>query len=371
MTKRRTVAIDIRLASYRRGGIRRYDIELARRLPTVAPDLDFTFVVGAEAPRIPRGSTRRSRIPAHFRFERWALGLELSRNVPDLFHSPDFVVPHLRSRRVATIHDLAFIQWPGLLSPDSRRYYAQVRASSAAADRIIAVSEYTARQIVSRLGVPDSRVVVVYNGVNLQHDVPAAEPAAVVAAELGQPVREFVSREVPLVLAVGTVEPRKRLDLLLAAMNEPNLTDMSLLVVGQPGWLADSAIARIRGAVDRGRALWLQDVSDQALAALYRLATLLALPSLDEGFGLTALEAMAAGLPVVAARAGALPEVIGDAGVLVDEPEPEAWSAALRSLVDDPEGRQRLARSGRDWAARFSWDETARQTARVYREVLG
>jgi glycosyltransferase involved in cell wall biosynthesis len=111
-------------------------------------------------------------------------------------------------------------------------------------------------------------------------------------------------------------------------------------------------------------------MSDAGLLALYRLATLLAMPSLDEGFGLPAAEAIAVGVPVVASARGALPEVVGNAGVLVEEDTPAAWAGAIEDLLQDGPRRAALAERGRARATMFRWERAAEATAAVYREVL-
>lgn len=370
-----TVVIDGRILAYRRGGIPRYITGITRHLPGVAPDLPARLVInrpvdGLELP------ASRVRTPPHHRFEVYALGLELALMRPSLIHSPDFISPICPGiPRVVTVHDLAFLNGHSLLAPDSSRYYGQIFRAIRRADRIITVSQATAQQVIRQLGVPEQRIRVIHNGIDDRFFTPVSEPALeVVRREFNEAFHRQVGAGRPLVLAVGTIEPRKRHRLLIQALryiakDHPSLQPF-LVIVGQAGWQCEPIIAEIRSAAGNGDVCWLPEVSDAGLQALYQIATLLAIPSLDEGFGLPAAEAMAAGLPVIASARGALPEVIGDAGVLVEEETAPAWAEAIEVLIEDAGLRTGLAARGRARANAFRWERAASETAKVYREVL-
>ncbi len=370
-----TVMIDGRILAYRRGGIPRYITGITRHLPRVAPDLPARLVINRPVDGLELPATR-VRTPPHHRFEVYALGLELALMRPSLIHSPDFISPICPGiPRVVTVHDLAFLNGHSLLAPDSSRYYGQIFRAIRRADRIITVSQATAQQVIRQLGVPERRIRVIHNGVEDRFFTPASEPALeIVRREFDEAFRRQVSTGRPVVLAVGTIEPRKRHRLLIQALrciakDHPSLQPL-LVIVGQAGWQCEPIIAEITSATGTGDVCWLPEVSDAGLQALYQLATLLALPSLDEGFGLPAAEAMAAGLPVIAAARGALPEVIGDAGVLVEEETAPAWAEAIEVLIEDAGLRAGLAARGRTRASAFRWERAAAATANVYREVL-
>jgi glycosyltransferase involved in cell wall biosynthesis len=272
------------------------------------------------------------------------------------------------------VHDLAFLDYPGLLPVEARRYYGQLLKALSRADRIIAVSGWTASALEARFPEVADRLVVIPNGVDDSFFVPPLDPWVLLGRTLS-PSQIQSLRDRPLLLAVGTVEPRKRYHLLLATLERLHATHRGsrplLIVVGQMGWCEDGVAAKLNWVAERGHALWLKNADDLVLRALYAVATLLVVPSLDEGFCLPAVEAMAAGLPVLAARRGALPEVLGDAGHLVDADSPDAWAAEITALIDDPIHRRVLAARGIERARRFRWDEAARRTVAVYREVLG
>jgi glycosyltransferase involved in cell wall biosynthesis len=369
------ILIDARLLAYRRGGIARYIGGLTEWLPRVAPDLSFARVVNRPTdlsvlPDI------RVRTPPHFLFERVTLGTELAFRSPALIHSTDFIAPAAPGvRRIVTVHDLAFLQYPAFLSKEARRYYGQIERSLRVADRVIAVSAHTARQLAEFTKVANDRIVIIHNGIDDRRpSIDCAEASVILRRELGAETSSRILAKRPVILAVGTIEPRKRQQLLLRAIDQPPLngdeSEPLLVLVGQKGWACDAIVVDIERVSSAGRVIWLEDASDDALAALYRVATVLAMPSIDEGFGLPLLEAMAAGLPVVAARRGALPEVAEDAAALLESDDPAAWADVLQRIIMDNARRAALITAGKRRAAEFSWERTARQTADVYREVL-
>ncbi len=368
------VLLDSRLLAYRRGGISRYVEALLHWLPRVAPDLDIRPFINRHTEL--ETTPVRVHTPPHKRFERTLLGLELSTRCPRLLHSPDFITPRVvGARRVVTVHDLNFVNHPEQLTPDSLRYYRQLESSLHSADRIIAVSSYTSGQLENVLHIDPSRIDVIPNGVELSERERSQNDGAVKSiTAVGDMCARDIALDRPIVLMVGTIEPRKRHVLLLRALDvmrrESSLNDVMLVIAGQRGWMCDEIVCEIETASIGGDVIWLDDLRDDQLTSLYRAATVVAVPSLDEGFGLPVLEAMAAGAPVVAANRGALPEVAGDAAVLIDSDEPEDWATAIGSLVIDRQRRDELARVGIQRARQFTWEQTARSTASLYRELL-
>jgi len=314
--------------------------------------------------------------PPHHRLEGLVLPLELAlAGGADVLHSPDFVVPRLwRGAAVATVHDLAFLRHPELLTGQSRRYYGQVHASVHRADAVIAVSEHTRRELLALTSVDPAIVHVVPNAIPPRFFAPGdPEADAAVLRRLGL--------EPPFVLFVGTIEPRKNVVVLLEAFRRlrDEGRDVRLVLAGADGWHSAPVYARAEalGLVAPGDAgsapdapaspaAFLGRVEDDDLLALYRSAAVLAHPALDEGFGLTPLEAMAAGTPAVVADAGALPEVTADAALHVPPGDPATWAAALGALLDDPARRSALSAAGRARAAEFTEARMAAGTWGVY-----
>ncbi len=350
--KQVTIALDLRLAGYRGGGIARY----ARELQAALLATDGVEVRGLRSRRdTTMTDDVRLRTPPHHRLERFAVPVELAlaRYRPDVYHATDFIAPHLPGiAGVATVHDLAFVHWPGDLAPDALAYYRQLGDARRRTAAWITPSCWTADDLAGVYGIERNRIHVIPHGVSL--DLLAGQ--ALPRAERGD-----------YILAVGTVEPRKRYDLLLDALRERS--DLPRLVIaGGLGWNCQDLESRLRATAG---VEWLADVDDMQLRRLYKEASAVVVPSRAEGFGLPALEAMAVGTPVVSSGGGALPEVTGDAALTVEEASAEGWADAIERIVTDSGLWERLSQAGREQARAFSWERAARETAMVYREVAG
>ena len=264
------------------------------------------------------------------------------RDAVDLLHCPTQRGPvRCRVPVLVTVHDVATLRLPAAFNPWTRFYtHALLPRIVRAADHVIAVSEFTASELVSVLGLQAAKITVVPNGV-------------------GPPFgHEGDSASGDYVLAVATIEPRKNLDRLAEAFASLNPGPSELRLVGAKGW----------GRVHIDRSVrQLGVVTDVELARLYRGARCFAYVPLYEGFGLPVLEAMASGTPVVASDIPPLREVAGEAAVYVDPFEP---AAIARGLREAEQRRDELVEAGLERAAAFSWKQTAEATLEVYRRVL-
>jgi glycosyltransferase involved in cell wall biosynthesis len=268
-------------------------------------------------------------------------------------------------RSVVTLHDLAFLLYPGTHTPASRAYYAATGESVRRAQRVVAVSQRTASDAVRLLGVDPARVRVVYEAAGPEFAPRPREALLPLAARLGIPIDR------PYLLFVGTLEPRKNVPLLLDAFARVRSSiDAHLVIVGARGWLDEPIFAAHArsGVADAAHFVGWLDEAD--LAVLYSHAGVLVLPSLYEGFGLPVLEAMACGAPVVSSNAGPLPEVAGDAAVLLPPVDATLWADTLVSILSQPRRAADLRARGLARAAQFSWDRAALATREVYREAL-
>ena len=366
------IGIDARLTYYRRGGIAEYIEALIRELPALDQANEYVVLHSRKDSRdLAVGPRQRRAIcwtPAHHRFERLTLAIEIWPLRLDLLHSPDFIPP-LGGwyRSVVTIHDLTFLHYPDFLTPDSRRYYnGQIRAAVARADHILTDSEATRQDVIGLLHAPPEKVTTVLLAVS-QHFRPAPKEA----------VDQLIARyKLPrgYILFVGTFEPRKNLPGLLKAFSllRSHLPDAPPLVLaGRRGWLYEEVYAQINALGLSEHVTWLEDVPYNDLPALYSAAGALCLPSFYEGFGLTPLEAMACGTPVVVSDRASLPEVVGDAGLLIDPDDPHCIADALQRVIVDTALAADLRQRGLVRAAIFNWRETARRTLAVYQTVLG
>ena len=267
---------------------------------------------------------------------------EAQRDDVDVLHCPTQRAPFRSSvPLVVTIHDLAVLRYPETFNRWTRTYsrHALPRVVRAAR-RLIAVSEFTRRELLDVLDVPEEKVRVIPNAVG---------PPFAAGGE---------AAEGDYVLAVGTLEPRKNLPRLVDGFRRAGLNGCELRIAGMRGW----GDAEPTGEGVR----WLGFVPDAELARLYRGARCVAYVSPYEGFGLPVLEAMACGAPVVAGRNEAAEEVSAGAAVLVDPLDPDAIAVGLAEAIDR---RDELRERGLERARAFDWGEVARQTVEVYREA--
>jgi glycosyltransferase involved in cell wall biosynthesis len=379
------VVFDARMVHYRRAGIGQYAVNLLRALaasPDVGPHarVQVLQMRGHRERIVPDRRFRRVPMwtPPHNRFEQPALGLELLklRPRPQLIHSPDFVPPRYRNfPAIANIQDLAFLKFPDLtlLTGESKRYYSQVYRAAHAAEALIALSHSARDDIVSLLGVEPGKVAVIPAAAGYEFrpplDLKEAQQAA--ARDFGLPS----PGEGGYLLFVSTIEPRKNLPVLLEAyrllLDDKRVSPAPVLAIaGSEGWLYEKVYERIDELRLRDHVRLLGRVAGERLPRLYQGARAFVLPSLYEGFGLPALEAMACGVPVLASTGGSLPEVVGGAGILLDPHDAEVWTAALERVLLDEEEESRLRQAGPQQAATFSWSKAATQTWALYQRVV-
>lgn len=296
------------------------------------------------------------------------LSLELPFARGDVYHSVQLGLPALRrTRAVVTIHDLAPLHWPQhyLRLPHARIGHSWQYTLARYADHVIAVSQATGRDIVEQLGIAPERISVIPEAVDAGFAPPPRDAALGI-------VRAKWSVAPPYVLYVGQFDPRKNMEGLVSAFARAaeRHSELRLVVAGSLGKLAPFLYDALdRGRAPRGRVVLAGAVSDPDLAALYAGAECLLHAALLEGFGLTPLESLAAGTPVVGYRAGAVEEVVGDAGLLVEPDRPEALGDALIRYLDDAALRAALRARAPGRTALFSWDRAAVDTLALYRTL--
>ena len=371
------ICLDVSAAVHRRAGLGRYALELTRALVAQGEHDYVVFYhqrghahLDPPMDALPQLTTRLSVKPwrfaamlAHFfRAPQDALfpGVEV-------FHATEHLLPRLRRiRSVFTLHDLIFRFDPGSHLPLNRIYLnTMMPRFLRAAEAVIAVSECSQRDAVRLYGTPADKIHVIPEGVDARFKLVSQQQVDRVRAKYHLPGQ--------FILSVGTIEPRKNLSILfevLAFRREQGLITWPLVVAGKPGWLYEPILARVTE-------LGLQDLvqltgffPDDDLPALYNAATLLAMPSRYEGFGLPVLEAMACGTPVVCSNTSSLPEVAGEAALLASPDDARAWAEAIAGVMSDEALRSRLRRRGFNQATRFSWEQAARRTADLYRHIV-
>jgi len=368
------VVLDFRPALRQSTGVGTYVHNLTAALCVGFPDDSFTAFSASWKDRVDRAPANATvadwKIPVRaldWAWHRWRWpSVEHLVGPVDIAHSPSpMLMPARHARTVVTIHDCYFMRHPeDVFGPVLRDYVPLARRAAQAADAIVVDSESTATEAEDVLGIPRSRMSVIHLGVS----------PTFANAERGA-VRQLLERHAvdrPFLLFVGRREKRKDLGTLLAAFDEllAGGDDVQLVLVGAdaPGWEQTWSAASARA---RAATRLIPHQPGAQLAALYACAALLAMPSRWEGFGLTGLEAMAAGTPVVAAQVGSLPEVLGDAALFAPTGDAAAMAQQCRLLLHDTELTSRMVEGGRERAAGFLWSKTAQQTHRLYQDLNG
>lgn len=364
------VAYDVTSLLDARTGVGAFAREVLTRL-AARPDLD---VIAYSVSWRGRDRLRDTGLPAGVRTARGVMAAQplrqlwLRADVPpiewwtgavDVVHGPNFVVPPARhAAQLATVHDLTCVRYPELCERDTLQYPALIRRALQRGAHLHVVSEFVAGEVIDVFAVDPDRVHVVANGLDQVHEGSAAAGRDRVGANR-------------YVLAVGTVEPRKDLPLLVDAFDAiaTRDQDVHLVVAGQDGWGAAAFANAVERSRHRDRIVRLGWVDDRARSDLLAGAAVFAYPSKYEGFGLPPLEAMAAGTPVVATRTGALPEVLGEGARFVEPGDVDDLAGALQSVLDDTSEHDLLVAAGRARAARYSWDACAAGVASIYERL--
>lgn len=372
------IGVDSRLACWTQPtGTGRYTRQLLASLATLGAENAFKLVVvnsrhGAIAPLdTPSSNFDIVRLPGAGRtlklrwLARCGPDVSVETGPLDVFHSPsvDFMAAG-HTPRVLTLHDLCFLTHPQLFPVKDRLMHRLgLRHMLAVTRSIITVSEATARTATELLGIPKARLTVIPLA-PARVFTPTPQFASDVAASK-------LSRGDPYVLFVGTIEPRKGIEELVSAFclaRRRAALPHRLLIAGGSGWKSGPASRAIAAAAPEG-VTYLGYVPDPVIAALMRGTDCFVYPSLVEGFGLPALEAMACGAPVIVSDAEALVEVVGDAAEIVEAGNRDALATKLAAVLAEPARAADLSRRGRARAGKFDWRETARATLRVYEGV--
>ncbi len=403
MTHPLRICIDVSAAVHRRAGLGRYAQELVKGLVDLgrgkASPHDSSLINGTATAGTPIGQSdlsdgpplqltafyhqrgeaqldppidRLPRITTSLSVRPWRLttalayftsvGMDRMFSDIDLFHATEHLLPRLKkTRSVFTLHDLIFQFDPDSHKPLNIAFLKTMMPRFLrAADAIVAVSECSKRDAVNLYSIPADKIHVIYEGVDPKF-TPITDEAKLneVRAKYKLPDR--------FILHVGTVEPRKNLPLLFEAAAQ---IKEHVVVAGKLGWLTDPILAKVKELGVEDRVTFTGFVADDDLPALISSATVLAMPSKYEGFGLPILEAMACGTPVVTSNAASLPEVGGDAVLYAWHDDVRSWIRLLTLALDDAELRSWLRQKGLRQAAKFRWETMARETLEVYRKVI-
>lgn len=358
-------------SSYRAAGVSSYVRQLLTHLPRVRPDHSYIAFHGRDAPQLSGvqsvlSAVPTDRPPARVAWEQLALPLQAKGHRVDVLHGTVNVLPLLlRTPTVVTVHDLSFMRYPDRFLPAKVAYLRVAVATSVRrAGHVIAVSEHTRHDVLDLLGASADRISVVHQGVDCSFHL------------MSEKERERFRRRTwggrPYLLHVGTLEPRKNLDLLIRAFSEVRRKlgiPHALALVGGRGWMSDSLATLIAKLGLEEDVRLVGFVPAEELPLWYNCADLFAYPSAYEGFGLPVLEAMACGLPAITSASSALQELAGGACLMVEPDSEEALQEAMAQLLQKADLREQMREAGLHRARQFSWAETARKTVQVYERV--
>ena len=363
------VAIDGRALTVRRTGGGYYTYHLLERLK----DSDNQYLICAHKPLEFEVSSdnidvRISHFPLGILWQQIGLPHTLRKGRVDLLHSPLFTLPlYLPCPAIITILDLTPILFPQL-------HYWKVRLSlrytmglsARRAKKIIAISRNTYRDIVENLKVSEDKIVVIYPGVSACFHPRDQEEQ--------KKIRQKYTGGGKFILNVGTLEPRKNLSFLIDVYNtlmKKSEEPLHLVLAGGKGWNYKHLFRKVSELGIEDKVLFPGYVPPDELPHLYTAAELFIFPSLYEGFGLPALEAMASGVPVVASSTSSIPEVVGRAGRVIKGWNVEEWAECIYSILIDQKVREDMRDRGVEQAKKFSWSRCAKETMNVYQEVVG
>lgn len=359
------ILVDYRPALRERTGVGEYIHELVRAYTAAHPG-EITLFTSSWKDRPVPGLAAELRAPVIDRHvpvqvlnglwhrAGWPPVEMLAGNVDIVHAAHPLLIPARRAAQVVTIHDLFFLSEPNRMRAEIRRDYPDlVRAHACRADAIVTSTEYGRRSIGEVLGVPEDRIFVCPPGAPVWHSL---------GRGAGVPGGAYV-------LFVGTLERRKNVGALLDAyqlLRSRVRTAPPLLLAGRATSDADGWLRRIEQPPLAGHVRYLGYVPGAERERLYEGARVLVLPSLEEGFGLPVLEAMSAGVPVIASRRGSLPEVLGGAGALVEPRDVEGLADALGRVLSNEAAAAAMRAAGLERARAFRWDTSAATLRRAY-----
>jgi glycosyltransferase involved in cell wall biosynthesis len=284
----------------------------------------------------------------------------------DLAHSPTPLILPTKGKKIVTVHDLFFLDFPLLTDRETRKNFTvRIKDSLLKADGVVAISEFTKNQLLERFALDDKKVKAIHHG--LDHEFHTE-----VSAEEEEEVRKKFSLPPSFIFFVGATEPRKNLVRLIEALKiiHEKHQKIPLVIVGREGLDYKNLERKIGQLKLQDWVRMIDYLPDEKVKIFYRLASVFAFPSLCEGFGLPLIEAMASGLPVATSKTSALPEVGQDAALYFHPEDPEDIADKLIQALEDEELRQRLRERGKKRALDFDWHKTATETLGFYEQLF-
>lgn len=375
-----SIGIDYTPAYEQGAGIGRLVRDLLSALAKIDSSTDYRlFISGATSTKLPAALApnfiwKPTRINPRWLARIWhrtqiPLPIEAFVGRVDLFHATDFTLPPSLSttKTIVTVHDLSFVRVPDAASQKLKKYLDIVVPRSVhKANHVIADSQATKDDLIELYGVAPEKITVLLSGIDSRYQIiKSLKTSMTIRNKYNIPNR-------PYIFCVGTIQPRKNYSRVIKALKilRDKHYELDFVIAGGKGWLEDEMYKTIAETGLENHVHLVGFVDDEDLAALYSGAECVAFPSLYEGFGFPVLEGMACGTPVVTSNISSLPEVAGNAALLVDPYDVEAIVDAIQRILDDSELRKTLIERGMQQAAKFTWENSAKQLCQIYNDVL-
>ena len=376
------IAIDYTAATRQAAGIGNYVRSLVDAMLAQDDTNQYTLLTSGRPPRerpFPTAENVRGRsliIPDRYLnvlWYRWRLPISATffTGQVDIYHGPDFVLPPLNGklRKVVTVHDLAFLEHPEYAVPELAAYLKKVVPEAVeAADVVASVSQTTRQTLIEHFQTPPGKITLVPNGIR-------AYFRRITDPVLLEATRHKFGLKSPLVLGVGTQEPRKNHLGLIKAFHKAVSTGNKstrpamLALAGGSGWLYEETEQIVAELKLEKKVRFLGHVSDLELMMLYSLADVFVFPSFYEGFGVPPLEAMACGTPVITSNTSSLPEVVGDAAIMVNPHKINEIASAINRVLENKQLQEDLRQKGYARAAHFTWVRSAQKMLSIYTQL--
>ncbi len=365
------IAIDCRSVFPGRGGIGRYAENLGKRMPEMESAEEYIILTTerqkekiCNGKNVVQWSFACGMIDAFW--EQMKLPGILEENEIGLYHNPCFSLPIAREKTklVTTIHDVVFRERPDLVEARLREYLDRwTEVACKMADQIITVSEYSKKQVIKYYGVEDSKIEVIYNGIENKFQKADKNEQERVKKLYG--LKEFV-------LYMGAMEPKKNLDCLLDAMRivKEKFPECQIVIAGGKGpqeYDIEKAI-HVRGL--ENTAVVTGYVDEKDVTGLLSAARVFVYPSVYEGFGFPPLEAMACETPTIVSDATSLPEIVGEGACIVGKEDREGMAKAIERLLSDKEEARAYSIKGKQRAGQFTWEKCIKKTWKLYNKVI-